>query len=363
MGPRPRHSVIAVRKRPLTLVSMAASEGVFADDSVLRRVGREGILLAAGGAASIMQTSHPRIAQGVHDHSSFVADPMGRLRRTLEWMYGTAFGTRAEAERVSAVVNALHARVTGPGYRADDPELQVWVNATLLANSLVVYERIFGRLSAAEREAYYREQKTMARLLGCPEDAHPATYADFCDYYRTMVESLQISDASRTVAHHVLFPALPWPLRPLLVVVRLITIGLIPEPLRRQYGWRWTATHERLHRALMALIAAVYPWLPLRVRTLPRDICLRRMRARVRARSGARARGGGRTRDGGRARDGERRRERGREHGRGRKGERDDGVPGPSGAPGDSSPGAVTASRGAAEAGAADAPDRRPRRP
>jgi uncharacterized protein (DUF2236 family) len=276
-------------------------DGVFADDSTIRRIGREGILLAAGGAASIMQTSHPKIAQGVHEHSDFAGDPVRRLRNTAEWMYAVLFGTRAEAERISAAVHAMHEKVTGPGYRANEPELQVWVNATLLTNAVDLYERMFGRFDRAELEAYYLEQKAVAELIGCPVSAHPPTYADFLVYYREMVESLEVTAAAREVAHQVLHPRVPWPARPVLGAFRLFNIGLMPERLRRQYGWRWTRAHEAAFRAMLAAISLIYPRLPLRVRTMPREFYLRSMRrrfgrgdpARRRRRTGAAARPAG----------------------------------------------------------------------
>lgn len=266
------------------------ADGIFAQDSVIRRVGREGILLAAGGTATILQTSHPKIGQGVHDHSDFAGDPTGRLRNTLEWVFAVGFGTREEAERVSAVVHAIHERVTGPGYHANDPDLQVWVNATLWVNAVVIYQRMFGRLSPAELAAYYQDQKVVAEMLGCPRDRHPATYPDFLVYYRDMIDKLEVNDVSREIAHHVLHPALPLPLRPLLGVFRLFNIGLMPARLRRQYGWRWTWAHETAFLLLLRFIALSYPRLPLAVRTLPRDLYLRAMRRRFAAKTVVRRR-------------------------------------------------------------------------
>jgi uncharacterized protein (DUF2236 family) len=254
--------------------------GIFASDSMIRVVGSEGILLASGGAAVIMQTSHPQIAQGVHDHSDFARAPFSRLLTTMEWAFAVTFGTDAEAERVSAIVRALHKRVTGSGYRADDPRLQVWVNATLLANSVVIYQRVFGRLTPDQLEAYYQQQKTVAEMIGCPRDSHPATYPEFLDYYRNMVNTLEISDESRDIAQHVLHPELPILLRPALIPLRLLTVGLLPAPLRRQYRWRWTWLHEAAFLLLVRVIAVIYPRLPRWIRTLPRDVSLYSVRRR-----------------------------------------------------------------------------------
>ncbi|HZE30547.1 MAG TPA: oxygenase MpaB family protein [Actinoallomurus sp.] len=257
-------------------------DGLFHDDDLIRVIGREGFLITAGGAASLLQTAHPKIAQGVYDHSYTAEDPLGRLRGTMQWVYAVGFGSRAEAERLSGVVRRMHDRVTGPGYAAGEPELQVWVAATLFATAVQAYELVFRRLSPDELAAYYEQTKIYATILGCPYAMMPA-YADFRDYYAEMIESLRISDASRAIAHQVLHPKLPGgPLNgPALAAIRLITAGLMPEAIRDQYGWRWDRARRARFRLLMAAVRLTYPRLPLRVRTLPRDRYLKDLRERL----------------------------------------------------------------------------------
>ncbi|MBG0814867.1 oxygenase MpaB family protein [Planomonospora sp. ID82291] len=257
------------------------SDGLFEDDDLVRVIGREAVLIAAGGAASLLQTAHPKVAQGVYDHSYTAEDPLGRLRGTMQWVYAVSWGTREEAESLSAIVTRMHDGVTGPGYRANDPELQVWVAATLFATAVHVYEAVFRRLSADELAAYYEQSKIFATILGCPPDMMPRTYADFRVYYADMLANLKISDASRAVAEQVLHPDVPWFARAGLPVIRLVTAGLMPAPIREQYGWSWTPARRARFHLLMRLLAVVYPRLPLRVRTLPRDVYLGSLRRRM----------------------------------------------------------------------------------
>ncbi|HEX6471929.1 MAG TPA: oxygenase MpaB family protein [Streptosporangiaceae bacterium] len=257
------------------------TDGLFEDGDLIRVIGQEGLLVASGGTASLLQTAHPKIAQGVYDHSHIAADPLGRLRRTLQWGYAVTFGSRAEAERVSAIVARVHAEVTGPGYRATDPELQVWVQATLFAVAVDVYQAVFRRtLTAGELETYYRQSKIFATILGCPEDLLPASYADFRGYYAEMLAELRVSAQARAIADQVLHPRVPLGRlnEPALAALRLLTAGLMPEPIRAQYGWPWDAARARRYRLLMSALAAVYPRLPRRIRTLPRDYCLATLR-------------------------------------------------------------------------------------
>ncbi|WP_153532722.1 oxygenase MpaB family protein [Actinomadura macrotermitis] len=253
------------------------TEGLFQDDDLVRIVSREGLLIAAGGAASLLQTAHPQVAQGVYDHSYTAADPLRRLQNTMGWVYAVVFGTRDEAERFSALVRKGHESVTGPGYEANDPELQVWVAATLFAVAAQFYQLVFRRAFTDEELAeFYGQSKVYATILGCPEDRMPATYPEFRRYYAHMVNTIQITDASRAIAEQVLNPRLPAgaAARPGLAAIRLLTAGLMPAPIREQYGWKWDAGRERRFRLLVAGLAAVYPRLPMRVRTLPREYYL-----------------------------------------------------------------------------------------
>ncbi|MFD0691608.1 oxygenase MpaB family protein [Actinomadura fibrosa] len=250
------------------------SEGLFQDGDLIRLITREGALIAAGGAASLLQTAHPKVAQGVYDHSYTAEDPLRRLRNTMGWLYTVQFGTKDEAETVSALVTRGHDKVTGPGYEANDPELQVWVAATLFAVAAQFYQLLFRRtFDEGELEEFYQQTKVYATILGCPEERLPGTYREFRVYYADMLQSLRISDASRAIAEQVLWPKMPGGLvaAPGLAAIRLLTAGLMPAPIREQYGWKWDAARERRFRLLVGVLAMVYPRLPLRVRTFPRD--------------------------------------------------------------------------------------------
>ncbi|MBE1533300.1 oxygenase MpaB family protein [Actinomadura algeriensis] len=264
------------------------TEGLFRDEDLIREITREGALIAAGGAASLLQTAHPQVAQGVYDHSYTAEDPLRRLQNTMGWLYAVQFGTKEEAETFSALVWKGHEQVTGPGYRANDPDLQVWVAATLFAVSTQFYQVLFRRkLDERELEEYYGQTKVYATIIGCPDGRMPETYRDFRAYYAEMLRTIEISDASRAVADQVLHPKTPGGVlnAPGLAAIRLLTAGLMPAPIREQYGWKWNAARRFRFRLLIGALSLVYPRLPLRVRTLPRDHYLattRKMLAKVR---------------------------------------------------------------------------------
>jgi len=133
----------------------------------------------------------------------------------------------------------------GRGYRARDPELLLWVQATLVLTSLRWYELVAGRLPPSDRQRYWDEGKVFARELGVPDELFPSTIGDLERYERDMLQTTVVPDVtSRIVARTVVHPfaALPdglyWP-------TDVIAAGLLPPSLRADFGLRW-GTPERL---------------------------------------------------------------------------------------------------------------------
>src|SRR5919201_4124212 len=126
-----------------------------------------------------MQLAHPAVATAVDEHSDFPRRPYERLWRTLESMLTITFGDTQQSAAAAERVNAVHRGVVGDTYRATDPDLLLWVHATLVDSALVVYERFVGPLTPAERAGFWEESKVTARLLGVPDARLPRTLDDF----------------------------------------------------------------------------------------------------------------------------------------------------------------------------------------
>ncbi|TMK19982.1 MAG: DUF2236 domain-containing protein [Actinobacteria bacterium] len=220
----------------------APDAGLFGPGSVTWRVNREQAMLLGGGCALLLQLAHPLVAAGVADHSDFRGDPLKRLRRTLDATLAIVFGTTADADRAAAGVRAVHARVTGalrsgtgrfPAgamYRAEDPSLLAWVNATLFDTSIRTYELLFGRLSQAEMERYYAESTTVARMLGVPDAGVPPTLGAWRSWWDGMLagDDLAIGADARDLARAVLAPKVRFVPGPVFAPLSLFTIGLLP---------------------------------------------------------------------------------------------------------------------------------------
>ena len=253
----------------------------------MQAVAREGALLAGGARAILLQVAHPAVGRGVARHSDFASRPLDRLRATLTYVYCVTYGTPEEIEAVAAVVTGAHRKVTGAGYRASDPELQLWVAATLYDTALVVYEQLFGRLEQDEAEKVYRQYAVLGTALQVPAGAWPADRAAFRTYWDRMVDTLQVSPEARAVARDLLHPpSPPLALRAAMPLNRFLTAAWLPARIRQEYGIPWDDRQQRRYELLMKVGATVYPRLPVPLREAPKTWYLRDMRRRAKRRLG-----------------------------------------------------------------------------
>jgi uncharacterized protein (DUF2236 family) len=262
--------------------------GYFDDNSMLRRIHRERAVALSGPRALLMQAAHPLAVSGLLSHSTAVDEPYDRLARTAEVMSTIGFGSREDADRMTRRVRAMHRQVrgsirrpTGPypagtPYRADQPDLLMWVLFTLVDSALVVYQLYVEKLSDGEQAAYWEDYKQVGRLFGLRDRDMPHTIEDLREYKREMLEgdALHVSDWARRRAREiVLEPPVPLVARPLLETVNFVTIALLPGRLRREYGFS-ALPPAFVRRALVAggaeyVKRAVIPLLPDRLRLVP----------------------------------------------------------------------------------------------
>lgn len=262
--------------------------GYFTDDSMLRRVNRERALALAGPRALLMQAAHPLAVSGLLAHSTALEEPYERLARTARVLSTIGFGSKSDADRVAAHVRAVHRRVrgklkhgvgsypAGTPYAADDPELLMWVLFSLVDSALVVYQKYVRTLSDAEQAALWSDYQVVGGLFGLRRGDMPDTLDALRSYRRAMLdgERLYVSDWARERARAiVLRPPVPWPARPLVETVNFITIALLPDPLREQYGFS-AVPPVAVRKAIVAggaeyVKRAVIPLLPGRLRLVP----------------------------------------------------------------------------------------------
>lgn len=251
--------------------------------AMVRRIGRESITLLGGGRATLLQLAHPLIAAGVNEHSYFRKDPMARLARTMHLMLSVVFGDQDQVQKAVHQFHAVHQRVhgrlsdkqgkysAGTSYRAEDPILKLWVHATLIDTSLMVYDRFVAPLTLDDRARFYDESKVIGGRLGIPPSLFPANIASFDEYMQEMLESetLAVTAVTRDLAHDVLYPKVGLIPRSSARLLLFTTAGLLPTRLRQAYGLCWRPSDQSLLDALSRLYRLARPITPKSIALMP----------------------------------------------------------------------------------------------
>ena len=157
----------------VTELATGDDEGYFGPGSAVWAVHGGIPVLVAGMRALLLQTLHPGAMAGVHDHSRYREDPLGRLNGTVRWVLSTTFGTREQAEQACAFVGGLHQKVQGTytangervAYSAGDPTLLSWVHVAFADSFLRCHETWGGPIPGGA-DRYVDEWARAGELMG-----------------------------------------------------------------------------------------------------------------------------------------------------------------------------------------------------
>lgn len=245
----------------------------FSPKSVFWRVNREIACAFAAPRAVLMQIAHPLVAAGVAEHSEFRKHRFARLYRTAFAAAAITFGSRDFALRAVKTVNQRHHVVhgvlkteagifpAGTPYDANDPDLKLWVLSTITDSTLLAYELFVAKLSAEDRELYYKDSLTAAVLFGIPSSIVPPTYGDFQVYMDRMMQSgaIHVSDQAMDI-RRALFAKTPSGL--LLFAGSAVGIALLPERLREEFGFSWRIEQKRWLQRIPAISRSLRRYTP-----------------------------------------------------------------------------------------------------
>jgi uncharacterized protein (DUF2236 family) len=229
-------------------------------------------LYIGGIAAVLLELGEPRVRAGVWDNSDFKKSPGRRMRRTGAAALVTVFAARSELEVLAARVNALHAKIAGhtpegQRYRANDPDLLLWVQATASFAFLSAYMRFVRPLTASQKDRYYAEAAEGARLYGVvnPPRSDAERRRLFDSVASRLTPSPVLHDFLRIVRHE---PILPRPLRLVQGLIVRAALSIVPDRVRHSLGLarepRATTSDEVLVRLFArtagALKVPTSPW-------------------------------------------------------------------------------------------------------
>ena len=223
-----------------------------APESVSWRIFKNPVALYIGGiAAVLLELAEPRVRSGVWDHTTFRVDPIARMKRTGLAAMVTVYGARSVAEEMIKGITRMHAKVRGEtpdgrSYKALEPELMNWVQVTASYGFLQAYHRFVAPVSAADRDRFYAEAQTSARLYGAP--GAPKNEAQQQALFEAMLPQLEPSAIVLEFLEimHRTRP-LPWAIQPLQPLYLRAAVSLLPANVldrlqlhgrERLFGWQ-----------------------------------------------------------------------------------------------------------------------------
>lgn len=252
--------------------------GIFGPNSLSWRINRESALFLGAGRAALLQLAHPWVTAALTEHSAVLAKPVARFHNTFRIVFTMVFGSLDQALAAARHLYALHTRIRGEmtddvarwrrgsHYEANEIAALRWVFATLVESAVLANDCALPPLTAAEREQYYAECKTLAGLFGIPAAALPGDWTAFADYNQTMHASneLGVSDAARAMAHNLMAGAGSWVRPP--QWYRALTAEWMPERLRVEFGLEFGAPEQQSAARAKLRLPGIYRRLPAPIR-------------------------------------------------------------------------------------------------
>jgi uncharacterized protein (DUF2236 family) len=189
------------------------------------------------------------------------------------------FGDGAAAERAVRRLNGIHRSVRGEAsdpvaravagatYRALDPELLLWVQATLIVTSVEAFGRWVRPIGDQERDTFWQEARAVGIRLGIPLSLSPADWSALLAYWDRMLAPggpIRVTPTAKRLARTIVRPPFPLVPAPVVDLLNLPGLALLPPRLRDEFGIPWGPRRET-----MADVAArgLRAW----VRVVPRD--------------------------------------------------------------------------------------------
>jgi uncharacterized protein (DUF2236 family) len=271
----PSHESEILYREQVARIPHRGVAGYFGPNTITWRLYREPAVILGGARALLLQIAHPAVAEGVARYSNFKADALGRGFRTFAAMAMIYFGDDAQARATALRLHRVHSHIRGQyplpdgsarPFVATEPDLLLWVLATLTDTTLLVFENIpLPGLPPDWRERFFEESKIAARLLGIPEEHYPADLPAFREYMDQILHAPLLGsapvcrDLAAAIVYHKYSPAR---------LSKLLAAGWLPGPLSERLGIMVRQPERRLRR-LLRFANAGYRLLPPGLRYAP----------------------------------------------------------------------------------------------
>lgn len=195
--------------------------------------------LVGGVRALLMQALHPGSLAGVHTHSRYKSDPLGRLSGTIRWLTITTFASHEAVAAEAQRINQMHSRVRGEyqsasgetrAYRAADPDLLRWVHIAFMDSFLRSHQLFASQEIPGGADAYIRLWAKSVAPLGLHDV--PLNEAELLAAIQTYQKELAVTQETRDVIKWLRHPPLPITALPIYELLFQSALASLPAEYR-----------------------------------------------------------------------------------------------------------------------------------
>ncbi len=195
--------------------------------------------LVGGVRALLMQALHPGSLAGVHTHSRYKSDPLGRLSGTIRWLTITTFASHQAVADEAGRINQMHRRVRGDyqtasgetrPYRAADPDLLRWVHIAFMDSFLRSHQLFCGRQIPGGADAYVRLWAKSVAPLGLHEV--PLNEAELIAAIQSYQNELTVTQETQEVIRWLRHPPLSITALPIYELLFQSALASLPAEYR-----------------------------------------------------------------------------------------------------------------------------------
>lgn len=266
--------------------------GIDSELPILRRITAEYICQSSAVTAVLLQIAQSGVGRGVGRHSNLSTRLLERYENTAAFVYLNIFGNNTERHVIRNFVNKIHAKVndkrTNKTYDAFDPNLQLWVAATMYVCMLGSHQRVYGPLPEHEQEQVYQEFSVFGTSLQMPLSMWPDSRAAFASYWNDTIATLKVPNEAHNAVRDLFQPKyhkLPILVAVIMALLRPFSIAVASEELPGhvavQFGFRSTWQTKALYKLMTTFNQWTFPLYPVWVRHMQKNYYLHTVRERM----------------------------------------------------------------------------------
>ena len=172
--------------------------------------------------------------------------------------------------------NRVHGQLADPlragsqlAYDANDPELLLWVAATLMDSAVIAYEQFIEPLSSDEKDQFLREAKRIWSLFGISASLYPDNWPAFEVYMAHMLNNhtLIVTPTARQIYWNLLTGT--WFVRLLSPFNYAIAAMLLPQRLAGEFGLKRSIWVRGLFSVMVGCTRLLVRLIPRSLRGVP----------------------------------------------------------------------------------------------